>query len=166
MSFRTHRFLWIFSSVQLNSVQFSRSVVSITNKQNFYRCYFRKWPQGAGLSGSNMVRLEMKALGRYLPGKGNGNPLQDFCLENSMDRGTWRATLRGRRVGHNWSDLAPSHACLSVHLWIFPPWSLLQFVHKNPLLYLSPWWLPFLHEMTVFAYSNLVFYPFPFTFIL
>ena len=40
-----------------------------------------------------MVTLEMKALGRYLPGKGNGSPVQDFCLENSMDRGTWRATV-------------------------------------------------------------------------
>ena len=26
------------------------------------------------------------------PGEGNGNPLQDSCLENSMDRGAWRAT--------------------------------------------------------------------------
>ena len=27
------------------------------------------------------------------PRKGNGSPVQDFCLENSMDRGTWRATV-------------------------------------------------------------------------
>ena len=27
------------------------------------------------------------------PGVGNGNPLQDSCLENSMDRGAWWATL-------------------------------------------------------------------------
>ena len=27
------------------------------------------------------------------PGKGNGNPLQYSCLENSMDRGAWRATV-------------------------------------------------------------------------
>ena len=27
------------------------------------------------------------------PGGGNDNPLQDFCLENSMDRGTWQATV-------------------------------------------------------------------------
>ena len=26
------------------------------------------------------------------PGEGNGNPLQYSCLENSMDRGAWRAT--------------------------------------------------------------------------
>ena len=30
-------------------------------------------------------------LGRS-PGEGNGNPPQYSCLENSMDRGTWRAT--------------------------------------------------------------------------
>ena len=28
---------------------------------------------------------------RRSPGGGNGNPLQDSCLENSMDRGTWQA---------------------------------------------------------------------------
>ena len=33
-------------------------------------------------------------LGRY-PGKGNGNSLQYFCLENSMDRGAWWATVHG-----------------------------------------------------------------------
>ena len=27
------------------------------------------------------------------PGKGNGYPLQCSCLENSMDRGTWWATV-------------------------------------------------------------------------
>ena len=29
------------------------------------------------------------------PGVGNGNPLQDPCLENSMDRGAWWATVHG-----------------------------------------------------------------------
>ena len=33
-------------------------------------------------------------LGRS-PGEGNGNPLQYSCLENSMDRGVWRATVHG-----------------------------------------------------------------------
>ena len=27
------------------------------------------------------------------PGEGNGNPLQDSCLENPMDRGAWQATV-------------------------------------------------------------------------
>ena len=30
--------------------------------------------------------------GRF-PGEGNGNPLQDSCLEDPMDRGAWRATV-------------------------------------------------------------------------
>ena len=33
-------------------------------------------------------------LGRS-PGERNGYPLQDSCLENSMDRGAWRAILHG-----------------------------------------------------------------------
>ena len=34
------------------------------------------------------------ALGRP-PGEGNGNPLHYSCLENSMDRGAWQATVHG-----------------------------------------------------------------------
>ena len=33
-------------------------------------------------------------LGRT-PGEGNGYPLQYSCLENSMDRGAWQATVHG-----------------------------------------------------------------------
>ena len=29
------------------------------------------------------------------PREGNGNPLQDSCLENSMDREAWWATVHG-----------------------------------------------------------------------
>ena len=29
------------------------------------------------------------------PGEGNGNPLQYSYLENSMDKGTWQATVHG-----------------------------------------------------------------------
>ena len=32
--------------------------------------------------------------GRF-PGEGNGNLLQYSCLENSMDRGAWWATIHG-----------------------------------------------------------------------
>ena len=33
------------------------------------------------------------------PGVGNGNPLQYSCLENSMDRGAWWATVHGVAEG-------------------------------------------------------------------
>ena len=40
-------------------------------------------------------------LGRS-PGGGNGNSLQYFCLENSMDKRAWQAISMGsQRVGHN-----------------------------------------------------------------
>ena len=41
------------------------------------------------------------------PGEGNGNPLQYFCLENSMDRralaGYSPTRATGQGVGHNWA---------------------------------------------------------------
>ena len=43
-------------------------------------------------------------LGRF-PGKGNGYPLQCSCLENSMDRGAWQATVPGVATNHTWLTL-------------------------------------------------------------
>ena len=40
------------------------------------------------------------------PGEGNGNPLQHSYLENSMDRGAWRATVD--RVTKSWTQLNDS----------------------------------------------------------
>ena len=41
------------------------------------------------------------------PGRGNDNPLQYSCLENSRDRGAWWATVHG--VAKSWTQLS-SHA--------------------------------------------------------
>ena len=38
------------------------------------------------------------------PGEGNGNPLQYSCLENSMDRGAWWATVH--RVAKSQTQLS------------------------------------------------------------
>ena len=44
------------------------------------------------------------------PGEGKGHPLQYSCLENSMDRGAWRATIHGvTRVGHSWAAHTHTH---------------------------------------------------------
>ena len=43
------------------------------------------------------------------PGVGNGNTLQYSCLENSMDRGAWRAIVHG---------VAKSQTQLSVNMSI------------------------------------------------
>ena len=46
------------------------------------------------------------------PGEGNRNPLQYSCLENSMDRGAWRATVH---LCHKESDMT-EHACTRINL--------------------------------------------------
>ena len=35
------------------------------------------------------------------PGEGNGNSFQYFCLETSMDRGAWWATVHGIAKTHD-----------------------------------------------------------------
>ena len=62
----------------------------------------------AGDSGS------VPGLGRC-PGEGNGNPLQYSSLQNSMDRGTWRATYRP--WGHNELDTT-EHSGIHTHTYI------------------------------------------------
>ena len=45
------------------------------------------------------------------PGEGNSNPLQDSCLENSMDRGAGQATVCG--VSKIWTRLNDQHTVLT-----------------------------------------------------
>ena len=45
-------------------------------------------------AGDTRAAGQIPGLGRFR-GVGNGNPLQYSCLENSMDRGGWQATVHG-----------------------------------------------------------------------
>ena len=47
-------------------------------------------------------------LGRS-PGGGHGHTLQDSCLENPMDRGTWWATVHGVAE----SDMTKQFSCVN-----------------------------------------------------
>ena len=54
---------------------------------------------------SAMQETQVQSLDREdPPGEGNGNPLQYSCLENSMDRGAWQATVDG--VAKSWTQLS------------------------------------------------------------
>ena len=44
------------------------------------------------LPAMQVARSSIPGSGRF-PGEENGNPLQYSCLENSMDRGDWQATV-------------------------------------------------------------------------
>ena len=61
------------------------------------------------------------------PGEGNGNPLQFSCLENSMNRGSWWATVHGvARVRHDLvTKLPPPFTSCSICLE--PAGSVLEF---------------------------------------
>ena len=44
------------------------------------------------------------------PEEGNGNPLQSSCLENSMNKGVWQATVQGTAKSYTQlSDEAHTH---------------------------------------------------------
>ena len=80
---------------------------------------------------------------RISPGEGNGNTLQYSCLENSMDRGFWWATVH--RVAKNWTWLRdqPFHFhFLSNSILKIEPWcSLLSSVQSLSCAWLfgTPW---------------------------
>ena len=52
----------------------------------------------------------ISGLGRS-PGEGNGYPLQYSCLENSMDRGAWRATEGGHKESDTTEQLSHLTTC-------------------------------------------------------
>ena len=78
--------------------------------ENQYGCCLTPWKVIPKVHGSEGKESACKAgdLGSIpgwgrSPGEGNGYPLQYSCLGNSMDRGTWWATIHGiTRVGHDW----------------------------------------------------------------
>ena len=47
-------------------------------------------------------------------GGGNGNPLQDSCLENPMDRGAWRAIVHRVAESHM-TELLSTHTHHTSH---------------------------------------------------
>ena len=62
-----------------------------------FTIYYWGFPGGSGGKESACSAGDagsVSGLGRF-PGEGNGNPGQYSCLENSMDRRTWRATVHG-----------------------------------------------------------------------
>ena len=55
-------------------------------------------------SACNAGHLDLIPGSKRSPGEGNGYPLQYFCLENSMDREAWWATVQG--VAKSWIQLS------------------------------------------------------------
>ena len=63
------------------------------------------------------------------PGEGNGSPLQYSCLETSMDRGAWWATVhRVTQSDMTEADLAHSTFCEKALSLIRYHWFILAFI--------------------------------------
>ena len=50
------------------------------------------------------------------PGEGNGYPFQYSCLESSVDRGAWQATIHGVPKSWTWLSNWRFHFCGSFHV--------------------------------------------------
>ena len=59
------------------------------------------------------THIQFPGLGRS-PREGNGNPLQYSCLENSMDKGAWWATVHGVAKSQTGLSNYHSHSLLIV----------------------------------------------------
>ena len=55
------------------------------------------------------------------PAEGNGNPLQYSCMENSTDRGAWRATAHG--VVKSQTHRATNTFTVKVMSWKLVAWA-------------------------------------------
>ena len=56
---------------------------------------------------------DMGSLVRKIPWRRQGNPLQDSCLENPMDRGAWRAMVHRVTMSQTWLKHLGKHTCIS-----------------------------------------------------
>ena len=64
---------------------------------------------------------------------GNGKPLQYSCLENSIDRGSWQATVHGVTKSRTWQRLTHPHTPTHTHK--HTPRQLYGEGNGNPLQY-------------------------------
>ena len=74
-----------FRSEEVPSSNFIRSRVYIKHMISRWR---------TGKESTRQIQIQSLCGGRS-PGEGNGNPLQDSCLGNPMDRGAWQVIVHG-----------------------------------------------------------------------
>ena len=68
----------------------------------------------SGKESAYQCRRRIPGSGRS-PGGGNGNPLQDSCLDNTTDRGAWQPTVYGVANSQTWLRWLCTHACTLWH---------------------------------------------------
>ena len=66
------------------------------------------------------------------PGEGNGNPPQYSCLENSMDRGAWWATVHGV-IELDMTEQLSTHTHYIPRTYLFYNWKFVPFDGLHPI---------------------------------
>ena len=61
-----------------------------------------RWHSGKESACQEMQEMKVRYLG-WVPGEGNGSPLQYSCMGNPMDRGAWWAIVHG--IAESWAGL-------------------------------------------------------------
>ena len=77
-------------------------------------------------------------------GEGNGNPLQYSCLENPMDGGAWRATVRGVAKTRTWLNDFTFTMCFA---------SCLLLLHVFGIFFF-PFWMPQICLFFTYVFSS------------
>ena len=75
-------------------------MLTVPNKHLFHHDYVNgslkgRWASLVAQVVKNLPAVQETWVQFQSPGGGHANPLQYFCLENSMDRGAWRAIVHG-----------------------------------------------------------------------
>ena len=108
-------------------------------------------PANAGVEGD---LGSIPELGRS-PRVGNGNPLQYSCLENSMSRGAWQATVHSvTKSQTQLSDLAGTHTHTQTHIHTYAR----RLVRETRILLILKLIYPPSYFCTVLYFPVFVFY--------
>ena len=89
------------------------------------------------------------------PGEGNGNPLQDSCLENPMDGGVWWATVHG--VTKSWTRLSDftNHYSLLCSLFRMLQFRILKYEICFYSVHVFKWILEVLNTFVISSKSDI-----------
>ena len=103
--------MFLAGGVQIETVILVNDIIINLNVSNFLICkiiVLNPWWPGDSNSKESARNVgdpsSIPGVGRS-PGEENGNALQYSCLENAMDRGAWRATVRKVAKSPTWLRL-------------------------------------------------------------
>ena len=108
------RYLHVFSWFDSSFSSFCFSICSFVNCGEIY-ITFGQWVKNSSASAGDAGDMGSIPGSRRSPGGACGNPLQNPCLGNPVDRGVWRA-IGSQRVGHAQSNRA--HTQEHTHTYI------------------------------------------------